>query len=262
MDIFHISELNAPGELNQMATRDGLWGNGERRSAPEHQGMGARGVRRTKCHRSSDRVTPHDPSILPDNATGSRTEGHLSAAQYAADSRTTCGGEPQVIRRGAVKNAADSRTKEHLPAARNVTSPPHKQAHLIKAQEVDKHTEIEKEGVKAAPPTDLDVSFNKWVDSLQGRFGSHLEKMRERFTEQLKKATPDGKALLKRKLDHLDVLLDGPQPEWEKPKPRPTRAMPTEPEKTKAMSEEELLVRDGTQIAPERSPTPSAQQGG
>jgi hypothetical protein len=228
VDVFHITALVQPGDLQQLATRDGLWGNGARRTLPTNVGLGARGpVRRTECHRTLTASNPSISSIVPENATESGTELHQTTAQNMADRRTKCGGEPQPIRRGAVKSAAGSRTKGHLPAARNVSGAPHKQSLLIKPKKVDVLSESEIKGLKAGPPQVLDDSFNNWVRSLEGSFPSRLDKMRDRFTEQLKKATADGKATLKRKIAHLDVLLDGPQPEWQKSAPKPVRALPT-----------------------------------
>jgi hypothetical protein len=110
VDVYHITALTEPGEMSQMATKDGFWGNGARRQLPEKIGKGARepgqkalGLRGIKGHRSD--LDP-DSSNLPDNAPESGTKVHPSVAY----------------------NATGSGTKVHRGAAQNDTGEPHESA--------------------------------------------------------------------------------------------------------------------------------------
>jgi len=158
MHIHHITDLDKPDHDGQMPTRDGLWGNGTRRQLPVVVGNGARQpgqktlpLRSTECHRSEGGVTDPNSSVLAQNAPEGRTEGHPSAASCAAESSKLCGGEPQVVRRGAAKSAAESRTKCHPTAAQNATGQPHEQAVIGKPQITVKVSEKELLGRKAPP---------------------------------------------------------------------------------------------------------------
>jgi len=88
-----------------------------------------------------------------------------------------------------------------------------------------------------APP---EIEFQKWKNSLTGRFPSKLEKLLDRLTADHAK-TPAGPArnYLRRKIHVVQEILDGPRPEWEKPAPTPRPAR--QAEITRPPTEDEIL---------------------
>ena len=110
---------------------------------------------------------------------------------------------------------------------------------------------LKSEGEGPTPPPEAaqsgknkeEEAFAAWRTSLNGRYPSKLENLRERLRAQRREARlerrNEAQALLSRKIGVLDELLDGPQPAWEKskgPDPRQVRVPAATP-----ASEAELL---------------------
>ena len=231
IDCFHITTLDPPGAESEMATPDGMWGNGTRRQRAGTAGLGARAVRRTECHRTNDPLTEGQNAQTVANEPAHRTDCQASAASYAADRRKLCGGEPH----------------EMSPESRKLCGgPPHEQAVLKEARGTREETD---QGGKASPPAkktvekvikpdggDLEAELEKWREGLTGQFPSRLEKLANRLNIQREQAaTPAARSFLTRKLAMVRAILDGPKPPWEdpsqaaKPKPTVTAAMQTRP---------------------------------
>lgn len=253
---YHITALHPPDSDHEMSSPDGMWGNGVRRVKAE-AGLGARGLRRTKCHLTNTPEPGASEAQLPDNEPQSRTECNPSAAQSAAVHRKLCGGEPQVMRRAAAQSAAESRTECHLTAAQNVTCEPHGIAvfkeTLGKREEPDRGGESlphpKKESQKGNKPiltagtvakmvqAQEEEELQRWRNQIAGDFGSKQEARLKRLLSQKETATaPNVRKFIARKIHIVRELIDGPTPA-----PEPVPAMPAAP-KQKPLPPEAVLA--------------------
>ena len=95
---------------------------------------------------------------------------------------------------------------------------------------------------KASPRlknTDLEAELEAWVKSLDGQFGSRLEKLRSKLIGQKEQATGSAREFLKRKIRILDEKLDGPMPPPSADTPTPKPKAPAA--ESKPLSPDELL---------------------
>jgi hypothetical protein len=114
----------------------------------------------------------------------------------------------------------------HLPLSTATICRGARQAVADKKESLIGVKSLESKGEPLPQESDEEKAFKEWRATLNGRFPSHLEKMRIRFLEQRKRVSKAGLKLLNRKLDELARLLDGPQPEWAEAKPAAQPAAP------------------------------------
>src|ERR1043166_5688266 len=224
LDVYHIAAIDE-AKRDQKPTREGMWGNGDTRQAPEEPGLGARkpgqpglppagnkSVRKPEQAKSEKMpaistasgkslrlpVEPNCDSQSKSTSTASRNSFRLpveasfdsQSKQTSTDSRSKLplGVEADVpLKRGSGKRIESSEGR-----GKGIAPP----------------SEASKEEIKAE-----DQALADWRQSLNGRFPSALEKLRTKLTGQREQAASvEIRRFISRKIKMLDELLDGPMP--------------------------------------------------
>jgi hypothetical protein len=235
---YHITEYIAPYQTLPDVRGEGMFGNCRRRHGVEVE---ATRDRKGKFRRMGglilDRFGKPIYLNLPDNSAVSGHKSPLGAAEFT-------GASGRKLPVGAARN---DRSPRQEPAARSGNNPPFPTAESSRSEAQpasdigESKYEQEPDLSKGEAPPMVRVDWEKRLD---GKYDRELRDLKKELTAQLMRVDPRNLALsadLSDRIEAIDLRLFGGK--VPKPAGRPARRMPdaTEPEKPKAMSEEELL---------------------
>ena len=221
MNVFHITAQQPKREIRQELPGDGMWGNGYRRP-DQVMPLGARGATCKKRHYLFDRFgNPMFVETL-DNRAPSRMECPPPPQNLREAPAQNDTSHPQNLREEPAKFAGGTRTKRHLPPAKNDTRTPQKTA-VLRESQIEIETPVLK-GKAPAPP-----SRAVWERRLEKMFEPELRRLKADLVRQQREADQGDNALIADisiRIEAIDRHLYG----GAVPKKKPTRSMvPTKP---------------------------------